>query len=421
MTTHWQRRRFLGAAATAIGAASLPGCTDDPPPDRYGDADRQSLAAQRAHEAATRGRGPYGEQRYRGYRGLADLPWFDLDDRGDLRLVDESVPATIDVHTHLGMSVLFRPSLDLAASAPRVIHHLDCDAAAPGCDLDLDIYINGNFDDAALRQLRRNTLTQALWGSAALRTQTIPNLLREMDAMRVACSVVLPIKLGLPFGDDLTSRWRAAIDDAGARQRLLAGASVLPLGARRIEALRDHAAAGARVIKLHPTVQQFYPDDPAVLPLYEEAQALGLVVFFHGGRAGIEPESRQHYALPRHYAAVLANFPRLPVVLGHAGARDSEAMVELARRHDNAWLGIHGQGVTALDRVIERSRPDRLLFGSDWPWYHVGATLAKVLLCTASPRRAGLRRRILQGNALELLPELAGRGSPALLDFRTEI
>ncbi len=400
----WHRRDLL-TAAIALGGASLTACSEQPDPTRYTPEDEARLARQREQEERERGKGPYGEQRFQGYRGLAALPWFDLDDEGRLQLVDDSVPRAIDVHAHLGISVLFKPELDLLAATPRVKHLLDCDGSEPGCDLDLDIYINGNFDPQALKTLGHNTLTQGLWGNDRLRSHTIPNLLREMDSMGVAHSVVLPIKLGLPFGDSLTEDWRHAIGSAGVEDRLLAGLSVYPGDDRAIDELRAHAATGARVVKLHPTVQKFYPDDPAVFPIYEEARDLGLVIFYHGGRAGIEPADRQPYALPRHYAGVLENFPGLPVVMGHAGARDGAAMLDLAMEHDNAWLGIHGQGVSALHRIIERSGARRLLFGTDWPWYHIGATLAKVLLCTESSPE--LRSAILRDNALELLPELA--------------
>jgi predicted TIM-barrel fold metal-dependent hydrolase len=398
------RRSLLQAAATLATGIALTGCDDNVPPHRFTADDQASLARQRAQEQANRGNGPYGVQRYQGYRGLAALPWFDLNDAGELQLIDDSVPRAIDVHAHLGISVLFKPELDLLAQTPRVKHLLDCDATTPGCDLDLDIYINGNFDDAELKTLGHNTLTQGLWGNERLRTHTIPNLLREMNAMGVTQSVVLPIKLDLPFGDSLTEDWRNAIAAAGAGNRLIAGLSVYPGDENAIDELRAHAATGARMVKLHPTVQQFFPDDPKVFPIYEEARDLGLVIFFHGGRAGIEPGDRQQYALPRHYSAVLRNFPELPVVMGHAGARDGEAMLELMA-HDNCWLGIHGQGVTALHRIIERTGGRRLLFGTDWPWYHIGATLAKVLLCTES--QPELRRAMLRDNALQLLPELA--------------
>lgn len=402
-----RRRDLLRCGCGIAGALALSGCSDEPPPGRYTQADVDGLAAQREREARERGTGRHGEQRYRGYRGLAALPWFDLDARGDLRLIDDSVPDTIDCHTHLGMSLLFRPALDLQARTPRVMHLLDCNGSDPGCELDLDIYINGNFDAEGLDKLRRYTLTLALWGNAIQRTHTIPNLLREMDAMRVSHSVVLPIKTGLPFGDTLTEDWHTAIANAGAEERLIAGLSVYPGHDHAIDQLRAHAATGARVLKLHPTVQQFYPDDPTLFPIYEEAQALGLVVFFHGGRAGIEPDDRLRYAMPRHYEAVLRNFPDLAIVLGHAGARDARAMLAMTRPHANAWLGIHGQSLRMLDTIIEASGGERLLFGTDWPWYHIGATLAKILLCTDRPRLRRQRRMVLRENALRLLPELA--------------
>lgn len=403
------RRRFLCGLAAGAGSALLGGCTDEPEAGRYTEQDIALLARQRAHEATMSGQGPYGVQRYKGYRGLAELPWFSLDDRGRLIVVDDTVPASIDVHCHLGMSVLFEPTLDLQARTPRVRHLLDCDAEDPGCALDLDVYANANFSEEALDTLQTHTLAQGLWGSAFAKTQTIPNLLDEMDAMRVQQAMILPIKMGLPFGDRQTAHWRESIAQAGVTDRLIPGLSIHPRGERRIEEMRAHAQTGARLMKIHPTVQAFYPDEPHMMPVYEEAQRLGLAIFFHGGRAGIEPESRQRYALPRHYEAVLANFPDLQVILGHAGARDGEAMLKLALRHDNAWLGIHGQGVSRLDDIIQRTGGERLLFGTDWPFYHIGMSLAKVLLCTRQPGRADLRRRILRDNTLTLFGELGPR------------
>ena len=36
-----------------------------------------------------------------------------------------------------------------------------------------------------------------------------------------------------------------------------------------------------------------------MMPVYEEAQRLGIAIFFHGGRAGIEPESRTFHEVLR--------------------------------------------------------------------------------------------------------------------------
>jgi hypothetical protein len=401
----FNRRKFLGALGASAGSLALGAC-DAPSADRYSQVDIDTLLAQRRLEKNTRGQGPHGVKVFKGYRGLAELPWFDLDEAGQLICVDDSFAPAIDVHCHLGMSVLFQPDLDLLAETERVMHLLDCDAPSQECPLDLDIYINGNFSESALEDLQISTVAQGIWGSRYAKTQTIPNLLREMNAMRVQHAFLLPIKLGLPFGDSLTEDWRKAVIDADATQRLHVGLSVYPGDDGCIQQMRDYADKGARIIKLHPTVQRFYPDDPVAMDLYAEAEKLGLVVFFHGGRAGIEPESSHRYAMPRHYRAPLADFPKLQFILGHSGARDGEAMLDLALAHDNAWLDIHGQSLTQLDIMIKRSGGDRLLFGTDWPFYHLGASLAKVLITTEATGREKVRPRILRENALRLFPGL---------------
>jgi hypothetical protein len=390
---------WFGGASLGLGAL---GCSR-PDPSRYNEDDIALLAQQRIREREQSGHGPFGVQRFKGYRGLAELPWFEIDSSGTLRSVDESIPESIDMHCHFGISVLFEPDLDLQARTERVRHLLDCDATDPGCDLDLDIYVNGNFTEDDLDSLQMETVAQGLWGSASARTQTIPNLLDEMDASRVEKAIILPIAFNFPFGDNLTESWRAAILEAEASERLIAGASVHPRDPDRLEKLEAYAAAGARIIKLHPTVQAFYPDDPDMMPLYEAADRLGLVIFFHGGRAGIEPESRHPYAMPRHYEGAIANFPNLPFVLGHAGARDGDAMLEMGVRYPNTWFGIHGQGITHLDRMIEVTGGERMLFGTDWPFYHLASSLAKVLIVTDRPDRNDIRYAILRGNAERLL------------------
>jgi predicted TIM-barrel fold metal-dependent hydrolase len=280
---------------------------------------------------------------------------------------------------------------------------LDCDASEPGCELDLDVYMNANFTDADLRALRLGALAQLLWGSAAAATHTIPNLLDEMDATGVRQALVLPIAFGLPFGDDLTERWAAAIARAGAGGRLVAGASVHPRDPEAVAKLRRHAGAGARVVKLHPAAQRFHPDDPEAGPIYAECARLGLPVVFHCGRAGIEPSQTHRFTLPRRYEAALARFPEVQFVLGHAGARDLADALPLARRYPNAWLDLHGQGVSAIAELIERVGGERLLFGSDWPFYHLAASLAKVLMVTEG--RPALRRAILCDNARRMLAD----------------
>ncbi|HET6304777.1 MAG TPA: amidohydrolase family protein [Myxococcota bacterium] len=376
---------LLGALATGCG-----------PGGEYTADDAARLDAQRRQERERSGRGPFGELRYRGYRGLAELPWFELDAQGRLRLAAE-IPPAFDVHAHLGIGVLLAPHVDLAKRSERVLHLLDCDATDPGCALDLDVYINGNFTEEALRDLEWELARQLVFGSRKARTHTIPNLLDEMDAVGVTKAALLPIAFGLPFRDDLTEQWRDAVEAAGAGGRLLTCASVHPRDPERLTRLRGFAARGARAVKLHPAAQRFAASDAGALEIYAECERLGLPVFFHAGRAGIEPEAALSYNLVRHLEVAVASFPRVRFALGHAGARDVAEAIPLARRHPNVWLDTHGQGVTQLAELLESLGPERLLFGSDWPWYHLAASLAKVLIVTEGKPEA--RDAWLRGNA----------------------
>ena len=397
-------RRQFGRLLLALGASALPGCGSG---DRYSADDAAALQAHKRRERERSGLGPFGEQRFRGYQGLAELPWFELDPDGTLRCVAEDLPRAIDIHAHLGISLLFAPEIDLQARTPRVRHLLDCSPANADCALDLDVYINANFSEAGLTELREEVVAQLLWGSEAAATHTIPNLLAEMNATGVGQAVLHPIAFGLPFGDDLDVRWHEAVEDAGAGERLIAGASVHPRDDARLEKLRRAAARGARIVKLHPAMQRFYPDDPEAMEVYAECGRLGLAVFFHAGRAGIEPERMHPYTMLRNYAPMLERFPEVDFVFGHGGARDAADAIELAARHPNVWMDVHGQGVTVLAEMIDRLGGDRLLYGTDWPFYHLAATLAKVLIVTEG--RPELRNAMLRGNAERLLG-LAGTG-----------
>ncbi|MEN8183141.1 MAG: amidohydrolase family protein [Myxococcota bacterium] len=400
-----RRRELLGLAWRSTLGLGLLGCG---PEREYQPKDAARLAEQRLRERMQAGRGPFGSLRFRGYRGLAELPWFEISPEGRLRLVGDAAGA-IDLHAHLGMALLFAPDLDLQARSPRVQHMLDCDGLPGGCELDLDVYVNDNFGDEAFTGLRRTLIEQFLWGSDQAQTHTIPNLLDEMDAMGIAKAAILPIAFGLPFGDALTEQWMEAIRVSGAGARLLPGASVHPRDPDKIARLRGYAAAGARIVKLHPAGQRFYADEPVAMEIYAECQRMRLPVFFHAGRAGIEPEAGLNYNLLRHMRGALSAFPRLQFVLGHAGARDIAEAIPLARRHDNVWLGTHGQGATQLARLMREVGAEKLVFGSDWPWYHLGASLAKVLIVTEGQPEA--RQAILRGNAERLLAAAPGPGS----------
>jgi len=313
----------------------------------------------------------------------------------------DGLPQGVDFHAHLAMRFFLAPGVDLQAGPERVRYVMACDDREPPCLVDLDRYMNYLADSTMLGEVRSEMSRSLFLGGAAARTHTIPNLLAEMDRCGVETAVLLAIAPGLPFRDDITSTWLDAVAAAGAQERLVVFGSVHPRRRGAADQLRALHRAGIRGIKLHPTMQRFHPDDPEAMALYEVCRELSLPVFFHAGRAGIEPGFTQPYATLDHYVAPAAEFPDVQFVFGHAGARDVGAALPVALAHPNVWMDVQGQGVGDLRQLLAELGPERLVFGSDWPWYPIAVSLAKLLIATEGD--ASARDLVFAENARELL------------------
>lgn len=380
----WSRRELLAAAGGAAAALCLPGCREEEVPG-----------------AIPRPGPPLESLQIRGYSRLLELPWFEAGPQGEVIVRAEALPPGVDFHAHLAMRFFLAPSVDLQAGPGPVRYVMACDDREPPCLVDLDRYLNHLADGSMLSEVRSEMSRSLVLGGPAARTHTIPNLLAEMDRCGVGTAVLLAIAPGLPFRDDITSTWLDAVAAAGAEERLVVFGSVHPRRDGAADQLRALHRAGIQGIKLHPTMQRFHPDDPEAMALYEVCEELGLPVFFHAGRAGIEPGFTQDYATLDHYVAPAVEFPNVRFVFGHAGARDFDDALVVARDHANVWMDIQGQGVTDLRRMLTELGPERLVFGSDWPWYPIAVNLAKLFIATDGDRRA--RDLVFAENARQLL------------------
>jgi hypothetical protein len=323
-------------------------------------------------------------------QGLARLPWFDLD--GDRLVVsDRTVGPVVDVHAHYALPALWPHRFDLRRETEHTDLLLPCCARH-----DLDVYANQNFGPAGVRRLKRELVLGGATGLGKRRTHTAPNLARDCRDLGIVHSVILAIDMGIPshhVGDTLAvARADAATTPFG---------SVHPRRARPKEKLEEQLHRGARGLKLHPQLQQFLPDAPAAMALYALAARERVPFLWHCGPVGIELKSARRFVQVPSYAPALAAHPDTTFVLGHAGAMASHEAVALQRRHRNAWLEVSCISLAQMRHVVAEADPDRIVFGTDWPFYHHGLALAKVLLATEG--RPALRRKILHDNAARLL------------------
>jgi predicted TIM-barrel fold metal-dependent hydrolase len=342
------------------------------------------------------------QARFEDVLALARLPYFEVRDGERLALADPALGPAVDVHTHLAFSYVRPNTVDLFREHPRTEHYLP----VRGRPLDLDVYVNRNFTPEDLARAERDLTVGCLLPGGMRATHTIPNLVREMADLGIASAVLLPIDF--PFLSRNAQTFLAAVE---GRREFVGFGSVHPYApglARRLDA---QIAAGARGIKVHPNVQCVPPENHRAVRLYRLCGARGLPVLWHCGPVGIEPWLGRRLTQVRRYERPIAECPETTFVLGHSGALQVEEALGFARRYPNVWLEVSSQSLPAVRRILAEAPPDRILYGTDWPWYHQAIQLAKVFIATEG--NPALRRAVLYDNAARLLKLAPRPDAPA--------
>lgn len=258
-------------------------------------------------------------------------------------------------------------------------------------------------------------LRDELHGEASRALATPLSLLAHLDAEgieRICCiNYVSPDVMGFP---------PAVVDwvldfTKDHRDRLLPVGSVHPkatpdLGAETARILD----LGIRMIKIHPPHQLMaanaYRDGvPALADVYRICEERGVPVMVHTGTS-IFPRARNVYADPMALDDVAIDFPRLKLIMAHAGRPlYGETAFFLARRHRNLFVDLSGIPPRALPKYFPRFRelPDQVLWGTDWPSPGVVSMRKNIEEMLALGIDESLREKLFWKNAERLFSETA--------------
>ncbi|MBV9579887.1 MAG: amidohydrolase family protein, partial [Chloroflexi bacterium] len=91
---------------------------------------------------------------------------------------------------------------------------------------------------------------------------------------------------------------------------------------------------GLRGAKLHPQVGHFGVDDPRLDPLFARAIDYEALVLIHAGR---RPEPSEHVGV-RAFARLMRRFPKLRVIVAHAGADEFDSFFDLCGVYEGVFL-----------------------------------------------------------------------------------
>ncbi len=160
---------------------------------------------------------------------------------------------------------------------------------------------------------------------------------------------------------------------------------------------------GFRGVKLYPTYNYFYPNEPMMYPLYAKAQELRVPVMAHTG-SSVFPGARIKYGDPIFWDDVCVDFPDLVVVMAHCGRGFWYDRAQfLMRLHKNLYgdlAGLPPQNLLKYLPELERIS-HKVLFGTDFPG--VPDVKKNLDVVRRLPLSDEAKERILGGNAARLL------------------
>jgi len=176
------------------------------------------------------------------------------------------------------------------------------------------------------------------------------------------------------------------------------------------EAQRLIETGRVRGFKLHPPLQQFFPNDRAVYPFYEVIEAARLPIVFHTGHSGIGTGVRGgggvrlKFGAPMPIDDVAVDFPDLPIVMAHPSFPWQDEAISICMHKPNVYIDLSGWSPkyfpANLVQYANTQLRDKVLFGSDYPLISPDRWLADF---ETLPIKDGVRERILKTNAVRLL------------------
>lgn len=123
---------------------------------------------------------------------------------------------------------------------------------------------------------------------------------------------------------------------------------------------------GLKGVKLHPIVECFRPDHPAFDPFFKAIEDLRVPILFHS--------SPGFFAEPHLIAVVAERHSKLRICLGHLYG----SMLPILEKNRNLWTETSGVSLPATVTGAVKVAPDRVMYGSDWPYLNPRVELVKV-------------------------------------------
>lgn len=149
--------------------------------------------------------------------------------------------------------------------------------------------------------------------------------------------------------------------------------------------------------KFLPVYHNVSLSDERYLPALETADKHNLVVLSHTwGYTGCSPKEVE---------GILKRYKNLQFILGHSSPNELDGAIALVQKYDNAYLDLcdihRHSGI--VDKMVEKVGSEKVLFGTDLPWYDPNYCIGSVLCAKISDDK---KEDIFHKNAERILKEI---------------
>ncbi len=148
--------------------------------------------------------------------------------------------------------------------------------------------------------------------------------------------------------------------------------------ARPGQVLKRYAEKGAKALKLHPASDGEGVDSTRYRALIRSASDLGLPIILHTGSL----HSKLFYKDPsqghaERFTKWFEIYSKTQFILAHMNFHEPNVALDLCEEFQNVWVETSWQPAEVIGEAVRRIGPERILFGSDWPFIGNNITVGR--------------------------------------------
>lgn len=203
--------------------------------------------------------------------------------------------------------------------------------------------------------------------------------LEEMKKNNLSAAIIIPDNIE---GSDSIVDLAKAIELIGDRKNifLLGSPQIIQRGSSELEKYKKLLEDGKiKGLKFFPGHDPYYPTDERCLPYYELCEKMDVPVLFHTGENSGDSDCAK-WNDPKYIVEVTKKYPKLKIIITHYYWPKMDYCYEITKDIPNIYFEIAAMadaevveksgGIEKVREILRKTiidRPDKVIFGTDWP------------------------------------------------------